>query len=415
MFRRGDPLVFSLLPEERSVSAVWELCHWGVSAPLASGACEAGFDQSVTARIPEEPAPGFYQIRFTLDDGAGGTPRYTVGFGYDAENIPLPDRTPPDFDAFWRKALERNNDVDADVQLEFLRRYKGGEIDRYNTENASIPGNCAPESVRFEDVDLYRISFLAVRRGVPARYFGFFAVPHLDKPEKLPGLLLLPGAGCAPLPAPLDQARHGYAALMLHIHAMRPDQDEYPQPEDYIADVSARGLEADYYYDVIPAAVRAAEILSTRPETDPDNLFVAGGSQGGFLTVAVSALCRKVRACASAICWYGDQPYRKAVETLNRKKENGGKILNVPFDPAGDIHDRHFAYYDTMSFASRGTCPVRMLACLNDIPSPAHSVWNIFRSLSSADREIFFSAGTNHDVVIPFERLVYNFFSKERP
>jgi cephalosporin-C deacetylase-like acetyl esterase len=228
-----------------------------------------------------------------------------------------------------------------------------------------------------------------------------------------PGVLVLPGFGCAALPIPAEQARHGYAALMLQIHGMDVDQETYVslRGRKYGQGPRGGGLKDDYYYYVYLACVQAVEYLAAHPAVDAGRLGVAGGSQGGLLAIVTAGLSPRIGAAASALCFYADHPYRDWVKTLNDEKADGMHRVVPPFD-RDDSRQNHMSYYDPVNFATRVKAPTIMGACLSDHPSPITTVHAVYRKLAAPLKEIHYSVGTNHDLMFAFERAAYRWIDE---
>src|SRR5206468_11852802 len=104
-----------------------------------------------------------------------------------------------------------------------------------------------------------------------------------------------------------------------------------------------------YYRRVFSDAVRAVEAARAHPAVDPSRVAISGGSQGGGITLAVSALQPDVSAALPDVpflCHYrratqiiDTNPY---VEIANYCKTHRDKIDNV---------FRTLSYFDGLNFS----------------------------------------------------------------
>jgi cephalosporin-C deacetylase len=407
IFSAGEPIEIFAFPQRRPLSGAWQLARNGVSAAFMSGEGTVGLDQTVGLRIPSERlAPGFYDLRFTIHSGGGEDQRGSATFGYRIDEIPEVETRPDDFDAFWAKGRQTAFAVPLNAAATLVRELTGREIDAYNVQEASIPENYDPAGVRSAAVKLYKVQFDA-----PAgmRMHGWLAVP--EGPGPFPGMLVLPGAGCGKVPAPVEHARHGYVALMLQIHGMDVDQEVYEQPQDYL-NVKGGRPEDEYFYRVYLACAQAVRYLAQRPDVDPSRLVTVGSSQGGLLAVVTARLCPEVTAVVSSLCYYGNWPLRDQISELNRMKADGAGAPTPPFVRA-DARQNVLSYYDPVNFAPGVKVPTLMCACLCDTPSPPGTVYAVYRRVGSARKALHWSAGTNHDWMVAFERLAWRWLEEQ--
>ncbi|MBO3745396.1 acetylxylan esterase [Streptosporangiaceae bacterium NEAU-GS5] len=130
----------------------------------------------------------------------------------------------------------------------------------------------------------------------------------------------------------------------------------------------------DYYYRrLYTDGVRAVEAARSHPLVDPDRLSVGGGSQGGGLSMAVSALVPGLRHA------FIDVPFmthirRAAVITDEDPYGELGRFLSVN----RTLTDRVFAtldHFDGLNFAARNQTPALFSVGLRDGITPASTVF----------------------------------------
>ena len=142
-----------------------------------------------------------------------------------------------------------------------------------------------------DKVNVYHVSIQNYRNG--ARVYGILCVPR--KEGKYPALLRVPGAGIRPYNGDISTAEKGIITLQIGIHGIPVNLDA-----DVYSDLSAGALsgynyfnlenrDRYYYKRVYLACVRANDFLVNLPQYDGVNLGVAGGSQGGALSIITVA------------------------------------------------------------------------------------------------------------------------------
>jgi cephalosporin-C deacetylase len=145
----------------------------------------------------------------------------------------------------------------------------------------------------------------------------------------------------------------------------------------------------DYFYrGAFVDCVRALDFVSSRPEVDPERIGIAGGSQGGGLTLAVAALDPKQRARVAM----PDVPYlchfRRAVEVAASPPYTEVANFCRTWPGREETLYRTLSYFDGMNLAGRITCPVLMSVGLQDVVCPPSTVYAAFNHLASQEKEM---------------------------
>ena len=295
--------------------------------------------------------PGFYRLKVTAHvDGKAYEGLCTPAFS--PERLMPATQCPDDFDRFWGHALEeaRKNALDPHLTL--------------------LPDRCT------ETVNVYEVSFVNNRQG--SRIYGILTRPV--KPGKYPALLRVPGAGVRPYGGDVWTASQGAIVLEIGIHGI-----PVTMPQSVYEDIRQAALdgywevnldqpEKNFYKRVVTGAVRAVDYIASLEEWNGKEIGVTGSSQGGFLSLAVAALDKRITYVAAvhdAMCDYENALQKKAcgwphyfyqVTQPDKKKIEGAR------------------YYDGVNFARRITCPGWYSFGYNDEvvpPTSAYSVYNI--------------------------------------
>lgn len=245
---------------------------------------------------------------------------------------------PPDFDAFWDAIL---------------------------SQAAAIPLNATAELVSHrstDDVEVYEIGYDSLD-GV--RIAGWYCRPRETYlPGPYPGLLLVPGYISEPT-LPKSWAKLGYAAVGVAPRGkLRSNRQFNPgYPNLLLHNALDRNTYAyrGFYVD----AVRALDFVKTRPEVDASRIGVHGSSQGGALTIVVSALRNAEIAAAAAGAPYLCCIMDSATLSHTYPYEEINEYLRLYPDREPALQET-MAYFDVVNMAPRVTCPTMVYIGLVD-------------------------------------------------
>ena len=298
--------------------------------------------------------PGFYRLKVTAHVGGKDYDGLCTA-AFDPEKIVPATQCPDDFDDFWSKALKQARQYDLDPHL------------------TPLPDRST------KDVNVYEVSFVNDRPG--GRIFGILCVPV--KPGKYPALLRVPGAGVRPYSGDVYTASRGAITLEIGIHGLPVTLPQHVYDEifrgglDNYWDTNLDNPDKNYYKRVVVGAVRCVDYIASLPQWDGQHLGVTGSSQGGFLSLAVAALDKRVSffgAVHDAMCDYeselkgvaGGWPhYFYQVKNPNEARIKGAR------------------YYDGVNFARRVTCPGWFSFGYNDEvvpPTSSYGTYNIVKA-----------------------------------
>jgi cephalosporin-C deacetylase len=214
--------------------------------------------------------------------------------------------------------------------------------------------------------------------------------------QPVAGWLILPRGAEGPLPAVVEfigysggrglpeerllYASAGYAHLVVDSRGQghaTPDRTE-GQGGQWVGGFMTRGIEDPrhyYYRRLMSDCVRAVEAAREHPMVDPDRVVVAGGSQGGGLSIAVAGLAPELVAAALPdvpfLCHFrraveiaSEDPYPEIAEYLRRHSRNR---VEETF--------RTLSYFDGANFAARATAPALFSVGLMDPICPPSTVY----------------------------------------
>lgn len=301
--------------------------------------------------------PGFYRVTATAHVG-GKDYKGLCTAGFSPEKLRPYCQEPKDFDAFWKKALDaaRNNDLNPTKRL--------------------LPERCT------KDMNVYEVSY--VNNNWNSRMFGILSVPV--KPGKYPALMRVPGAGVRPYSGDTYTAPGKCIVLEIGVHGIpvTMEQNVYDDLHNGALDgywnFNVAEPDKNYYKRVVTGAVRGVDFIASLPEWDGKTIGVTGASQGGFLSLAVAALDKRITFLGvvhDAMCDYeaelhnvgGGWPHTIYWDMKSGLDKN---LINLKVEGG--------RYYDGVNFARRVTQPGWYSFGYNDEvvpPTSSYSTYNI--------------------------------------
>lgn len=274
-----------------------------------------------------------------------------------------PQPAPTDFDAFWAATLEeaRTHDLNATF---------------------------TPVDTPYVTVDVYDVSF-AGWGGQPIR--GWLTLPRA-RDGRLPCVVEFVGYGGGRGLATdhLGYASLGYAHLLMDTRGQGSGWRQGDTPDDAAGSgpqfpgFMTRGIQSRdtyYYRRVFTDAVRAVETARSHPEVDGTRIAVAGGSQGGGISLAVAGLtdvqlclpdvpflCHYDRACRIVDSF----PYGEIGQFLKTHRGRAEDVFGV------------LAYFDGVHFAARAQATALFSVGLMDDTCPPSTVYAAYNAYAGA-------------------------------
>jgi len=288
-----------------------------------------------------------------------------------------PERVEPaDFDAFWARTL---------------------------AETRQHPLNARFERVDYglKLVETYDVTF-AGYGGQPVK--GWYIVPA-GAQDSLPCVVQYIGyGGGRGFPtAWLLWPNAGYATLVMDtrgqgsvwLHGDTPDVPDGANP--FLPGFMTQGIlspETYYYRRVFTDGVRAVEAARARPEVNASRIALTGGSQGGGITIAVSALVPDVAASLPEVPFLCH--YRRAAELVDSSPYNEiSRYLKIHRDKVETVW-RTLSYFDGVNFATRIHAPSLYSTGLMDTICPPSTVFAAYNYVD-APKDIKVYAYNEHE------------------
>jgi len=153
---------------------------------------------------------------------------------------------------------------------------------------------------------------------------------------------------------------------------------------------------ATYFYRrVFTDAVRAVEAIRTRSEVDPARIAVAGGSQGGGISLAVAGLVPTVKACMPDVPFLSDFP--RAIGLAPRDPYGEiSRYLSVHRDKV-ETSLQTLRYFDTVNFGPRAKAHALFSVAWMDTICPPSTVYAAYNAYAGASKRILSYAYNDHE------------------
>ena len=266
---------------------------------------------------------------------------------------------PADFDQFWQQTLQESASYDLAVTIE-------------------------PVDIGLTTLDLFDVSFAGFGG---ERIKGWFITP-----AKAEGLLPIVveyvgyGGGRG---APFDHLQYASSGFAHFVMDTRGQGSTWSVGETAdsagsgpsVPGFLTRGIESRekyYYLRLFADAVRAVDAAKQLPRVDPSRVAVVGGSQGGALALAVTALRDDISAVAAFVPFLCDmrraslitdsEPYAELRRYLATHRHSVDAVFNT------------LAYFDGVNMARRATAPAWISVGLMDPVCPPSTVFGAFQN-----------------------------------
>lgn len=300
--------------------------------------------------------PGF--LRCTVSAKIdGGTYRALATVAFDPEKIEPTQSEPADFDEFWSAQLQKLEEI----PLELTKTL--------------VPEQCTSE------VNVYHISYQTAADYGSSTFYGMLATPR--KPGKYPAVLRVPGAGVRSYKGDTGLASKGIIVLTVGIHGIPVNL-----PEEVYSSLKSAALRSywsynldnkDLYYfrRVYLGCVRGNDVLTQHEDWDGKTLVVAGGSQGGQLSIVTAALDKRVTGNVSNYPAFCD------VTGYLHGRAGGWPHMFSSNTHTKEENIETTGYYDAVNFAKRLRNPSSYAWGYNDVTCPPTSMFAAYNSISS--------------------------------
>ncbi|MBA2762875.1 MAG: acetylxylan esterase [Segetibacter sp.] len=290
--------------------------------------------------------------------------------GFEPEAIKPTEKNPADFVQFWDKAKADLAKIPMDARMTLL------------------PERCT------ENVNVYHVNLQNYRVGT--RLYGILCVPK--KEGKYPALLRVPGAGVRPYAGDIATAEKGVITFEIGIHGIPVNMDANVYTSlgsSVLNDYPSYNLDDRdryFYKRVYVGCIRANDFLVSLPQYDGTHLGVAGGSQGGALSIVTAALDSRVKYLVSFYPAISD-----VTGYLNGRAGGWPHLFaknNVAYNNTKEKLNT-VQYYDVVNFARLLKVPGMYSWGFNDETCPPTSTYSAYNVIT-APKQLFLALETGH-------------------
>jgi cephalosporin-C deacetylase len=150
-----------------------------------------------------------------------------------------------------------------------------------------------------------------------------------------------------------------------------------------------------FYRRVFTDGVRAVEAIRSRDEIDPARIAVAGGSQGGGISLAVAGLVPTLKACMPDVPFLSDFP--RAIGLAPRDPYGEvSRFLSVHRDKV-ETSLQTLRYFDTVSFGPRAKAHALFSVAVMDTICPPSTVYGAYNAYAGASKKIVSYTYNDHE------------------
>lgn len=243
-----------------------------------------------------------------------------------------------------------------------------------------------PVQTPLDGVETHRVVYEGLD-GTPVH--GIFMVPAVFGKDKYPCVIHYHGyTGSKGLPEHFGAfLLAGFAVFSIDIRGQAGDTGDLTPPQDGMTKGwITRGITSPhtcYYKSVVTDALRAVDWVRRQPEVDPARVGVEGGSQGGGLVLAVSALSDKLAFAVADIPNMCHMDWG-IFNTTGSITEAADYAARYPDRLHTVLHT--LSYFDNMNLAHKIRVPVLVSVGFKDTVCPPESVFAAYNRITAPKR-----------------------------
>ena len=332
-------------------------------------------EKRVASYAAKIPGPGFYKSTITCS-WEGGRVTKTVQVGYGPEKLLPPLTTESDFQKFWNESRASLKKVDPQYGFIHQPELSKGELNVYEVSMRSF-GNI--------------------------RVRGWYEVPKSKGPH--PVILRVPGYGGN------MKSIARFKDMIVFSFNPRGHGNSQEDIKGKPSNFWIRGLdnkEGYYYQGAYLDCVRALDFLYSRKEVDPKRIAVAGGSQGGGLSLSTAALDSRISLCAPHIPFLTN--WDLYFKTSHWPEMD--KWIEAKESRTWQSTLKTMSYFDTMNMAPWIKCPLFMGVGLQDSICPPVTCFAVYNRVKGKKEYLVYPLA-KHSVDKSHHQLVFNWMREK--
>lgn len=320
-----------------------------------------GAEPIEAAVTPMIATPGFYRV--SASDGEKELAAFNIGI--EPEKVVSASDAQKDLRKFWDKALAELSKVPMNATMTEIPEKSG------------------------EKRKIYFCQYLSLDNDTVS---GYLAMPVA--PGKYPAIIYYNGYNGEPWEIDPDGMPE-WIEFQHWVRGQGPNKP-YNRYDDYVQ--YCLDDPGKYYYrGAFMDAIRTIDFIESLPQTDKDNIFAEGGSQGGAFTFVAAALDprQRLRAIAPYIPFLSDYPdYFNIVSWPAGPVK--GKAAEIGLDDATLY--RNLSYFDIKNLTPWIKVPVLMGVGLQDPVCPPHTNFSGYNNLKGVQKQFVIYPLCGHTV-----------------
>ncbi len=279
-----------------------------------------------------------------------------------------------------------------DMPLDQLRQYKPSlyreeDFESFWSETLKessrqpLHAELVPYNLGAKNVECFAVRYEGFGGG---RIAGWYLRP--SQRGKFPGVVNYhgySGRGARPMDL-LSYASQGICILSMDCRGQNgQSQDNSITPEGQHSGWMTKGIRdpKSYYYRYVYAdAVRALELLAGREEVDASRIAVTGVSQGGGITLAVSALSDRPILSLPDVPFLCD--FRRGVAICGQAPYTEIPSFLKSFPHLYEQAFRTLSYCDNLNLAPKIRCRTVISNCLWDDICPPSTIYGVYHHMT---------------------------------
>lgn len=253
-----------------------------------------------------------------------------------------------EIDAFWTKTREALQSIPIDAKVEKV--------------NEPLP---------------YRKFLITVRSLNNVTVSGYLALPvRGEAPAKpWPVIVTAPGYSGRSVGLMESECQRGYAVLQVYPRGQGISQKYHKLDGDKLTS-QLDGPEGAYYQGAYADVIRMIDYIVTRPDIDSSRIAMVGTSQGGGISLAVTALDKRIKAVVAHVPFLCNMRMAATMPSLVKNLLDKAKANN---ETAFHTLD----YFDPLQLASHIKVPVLMSAGGKDLSCPLPTIQSVYDRIGS--------------------------------
>lgn len=263
---------------------------------------------------------------------------------------------PADLDAFWKKTREELTSIPLDAKVEKV--------------NEALP---------------YKKYFITVRSLNDVTVAGYLTLPvRGEAPAKpWPVIVTVPGYSGRQVGVMQSECQRGYAILQVYPRGQGVSAKYHKLDGDKLSS-KLDNPEGAYYRAAYADVMRMIDYIVTRNDIDSSRIAMVGTSQGGGISLAVTALDKRIKAVVAHVPFLCNMRLAATMPSLVKRLLDKASANN---EAALQTLD----YFDPLQLASKIKVPVLMSAGGKDVTCPMPTIRSVYDRINSSKELVIYA------------------------